>query len=310
MKHPRVLAGILYTIENEYEDCIKALSNQQNACVEYFILNNLPKKVAHDTLYKNFEDRCDDFDFFVKVDADMVIENEDLFFQVSKLFKQHLQIKMITVPVWDFFSGRLINGMHFFRNDVRWNRTELEQVFTDDAPVPKKEIFQARNLAPAALHCPDPSPFQAFHYGMHKAIKLVSALDKKTERKLQRHFHFRNILYLEDRFKKTKDQRILLSLAGVSSVLAGDLKLFHINYNDPYAKNYFEKEIRGLRNEEIYKGFCNKLRDLILTNGLLLTYTKLNIMNFTKYDQIKQSLKQWIKNHLLKKKIKITNKSL
>lgn len=308
MKHPKVLAGILYTIENEFEDCKNAIANQQNAHVQYFVLNNLPKKVAHDTLFKTFEAHYEDYDFFVKVDADMVIENGNLFFQVSKLFKQHSKIKMITVPVWDFFSGRLINGMHFFRNNVKWNRTADEQVFTDDAPVLKIEILQAPDLAPAALHCSDPSAFQAFHYGMHKAIKLLTALDKKNERKSQRFFHFRNILNLQGRFKRTEDQRILFSLAGVSSVLSGDLKLPHINYNNPYAKDYFEREIESMRNEEIYKLFIHRLRKLIFTKGLLLTYTKLKVIDIIKLDKMKQSVKRWMKNYFyFNKKEKIYN---
>src|SRR5690554_2572309 len=119
----RVLAGIMYTIENELSKCLESVINQTNVKVDYFLIDNLPEKEAHDLLYSTFMERHNNYDFFVKVDADMIIRENNLCFSIGKIFSQQ-SYNMISVPVYVFFTKRYLNGMHFFRNNTKWQRFE------------------------------------------------------------------------------------------------------------------------------------------------------------------------------------------
>jgi hypothetical protein len=69
----KVLVGTLVTIENELSDCIAKVAAQTGITVEHFFIRDLADVDAHWTMYKTFMERAAHFDFFVKVDADMVI---------------------------------------------------------------------------------------------------------------------------------------------------------------------------------------------------------------------------------------------
>ena len=83
----RILVGTLYTIENEFDECVASINRQSHSDFEHFILENLPNKHAHDTLYRTFMERSGDFVLLIKVDADMVIEDEDLFAKIVDKFR-------------------------------------------------------------------------------------------------------------------------------------------------------------------------------------------------------------------------------
>ena len=125
--------------------------------------------------------RASEFDYFAKVDADMVILRPTLFDEFHALFLAHPELKMLTAPVWDYFTDQLIIGLHAFRSTVRWLLTD-EVVFVDDPPVPitQRDIFP--ELGPAAVHCPEPSVFQSFYFGVHKGLKALAALDDLPRR--------------------------------------------------------------------------------------------------------------------------------
>jgi hypothetical protein len=80
----RILAGTLYTIENEFEDCCRSIRNQTYKNYDHLVIRNLPKKEAHNNLYQAFVDEADRYDLLVKIDADMVLCDENLFERIVK----------------------------------------------------------------------------------------------------------------------------------------------------------------------------------------------------------------------------------
>ena len=61
----RILIGILHTIENEFPQCIEAIKNQTYQNFDYFVVENIPNKEAHDTLYRRFMDSADNYELFI-----------------------------------------------------------------------------------------------------------------------------------------------------------------------------------------------------------------------------------------------------
>ena len=131
----RILVGTLYSIENEFEECLEGIRQQTYRDFEHFVIQGLPKREAHDALYGTFMTRANEFGLFMKVDADMVITNRDLFARIVDTFRQSPNTDVFTIEVYDFFTNRLIDGMHTFRSTVRWQKRE-NAIFTDRHSIP------------------------------------------------------------------------------------------------------------------------------------------------------------------------------
>lgn len=235
----KIFVGTLKTIENEFEECVAAIERQTYQNFEHFVFEDLPNKEAHDTLYRSFMERADEFDLMVKVDADMVIENEVLFEGIVERFEEHPRLQDLEIAVHDFFSDRLIWGMHAYRDTMEWKRGD-ENLFVDRAEVPDEAHIQDdEDLAPAAIHCKSPSPFQAFHYGVHKALKMIQPGRWPKNRSHVR-FHWKNIQQTRDHFRRTGDRRLGYAVLGAEVGLREDITPEHISYSEPYLRRRFD----------------------------------------------------------------------
>lgn len=256
----RLFIGTLYTVENEFEECVASIKKQTHQNYEHFVFKKLPNKEAHDTLYRTFMDRSDEFDLMIKVDADMVIEDEKLFAKIVKKFQANKKLKDLEIAVFDFFSNQLIRGMHAYRNTVKWQQNE-EDLFVDSCPVGPGELIQDdTELAPAALHCKNPSPFQAFHYGVQKALKIVQPGRKRVNHIYTR-YHWKNIERTRQNFLNTKDIRLGFAVLGAELAFMGGIHPKHISYSEPYLKNVF-KEYSSLNTHQLEE----KIRKISLKN--------------------------------------------
>jgi len=237
----RILVGVLYSGENEFAECLAALQRQSYRDFEYFIVTGLPKREAHDRLYGIFMARAKEFDIFVKVDADMVIEDRDLFAKLVDRFWQNPNMDQLTIAVHDFFTDRLIEGMHAYRSSVRWPKRDSD-VFTDRHPVPRdRQVIDYDDLAPAAIHCKNPSPFQAFHFGLHRALKILTYLQLSRGQPSNLQFHLNNNELVWHHFLRTGDVRLGFAALGAELALRGDFNVAHISYTNPYAQGIFQR---------------------------------------------------------------------
>ena len=123
----RILVGTLYTIENEFEECVSSIRRQTYPNFKHIVIKNLPLKEAHDTLYQTFVDRSDEFDLLIKVDADMVVPDEEFFTKIVSKFRQNEWLELLQVHCYDYFSDRLIAGLNTYRNSMRWEKPRSPQ---------------------------------------------------------------------------------------------------------------------------------------------------------------------------------------
>ena len=247
----KILVGILHTIENEFEECLSSLNQQTYQNYEYFVLHNLPDRQAHDELYLMFMDNNDRFDLFIKLDADMVIIKKDLFKNIVEVFKENPDIDLFTIYVHDFYTDRIISGLHTFRHTVRW---EIRQnnVFTDDHLIPSWKTLQDKNkLAPAAYQCKNPSPYQAFHTGMHRGIKIRQAYRNLFKRFSWYIGHVDNVKLCWENFCRKRDIRLGYASLGAELAIKGDFCAEHINYTNSYSKEIFKNKYSKLTPKQI-----------------------------------------------------------
>jgi hypothetical protein len=129
--------------------------------------------------------------------------------------------------------------MHAYRNTVEWG-TNDENLFVDRAQIPSdRHMCDEEDLAPAAIHCKNPSPFQAFHYGVHKALKMIQPGRWPKDASHVR-FHWRNIQETRDHFQRTGDRRLGFAVLGAELALREDFRPEHVNYNNPHLQRQFQ----------------------------------------------------------------------
>ena len=253
----RIYVGTLYTIENEFEACKASIRRQTHPNFKHFVFSGLGNVEAHAALYEDFLRKQDEFDLLVKVDADMVLADDHLFEAIEAIFLNK-DLSILTISVHDWFSDRLISGLNIYRKDaIVWTGQE-GGVFVDNVKIRKgRADYDRKRLAPAAYHCPDPSPFQAFHFGLHKAMKVVQPHDAARVHWRMRE-HWENIAKTEAHFEKTGDRRLALAVLASELVYSGRFKPEHLTYSHPFLKKVFA-EYENMQTEAV-RGQIGKLR--------------------------------------------------
>ena len=225
----KIFVGTLYSGENEFDDCDAAIRAQTYQNYNHFVFKHLPNKEAHKTLFQSFLDRREVYELLIKVDADMVICSEFLFENIVTRMNEDQNIDVLAIAVQDFFTGQLINGMNIYRNNVEWD-FEKDTMFVDIPKlVPGKFFYDDAELAPAAIHCKNPSMYQAFHYGVHRGLKSIQKQHSTT--------HWAMLGMVWQNFLRTEDARIGLAVLGAELVYAGYFLEKDVDYTNPKVKN-------------------------------------------------------------------------
>lgn len=248
----RLLIGIMYTIENEFEACIEAIQMQTYQNFEYFVIKNKPNKEAHHLLYTSFMNNAESFQLFIKVDADMVLSRHTFFEEIVAFFKQNPDTDDLEIMVHDFFTGEMIFGLHIYSNRYRWEKNN-EKIFVDFSS--KKDFKRVQDkdlLAPAAYHCPDPSPLQAFHFGVHKAIKVMQKGIEKRKR-YQMLYHWENIEKTKQNYFNKRELSYGFATLGAEVALRNNFTYEQADFNDEILLNHFsESNSFGLKQIDGY----------------------------------------------------------
>lgn len=228
-----ILVGVLFSGENEFEECLSSIRVQTYIDFDLMLIENLPKFQAHSLLYNSFLDQKDKYYLLIKIDADMVLTRPELFEQIVEKFNKNPGIDVLGIAIWDFFSGGYINGLNSYRNTVSW---ELDpyNVNADVVNVDKnKYVFDQTELAPAAFHCKNPSKLQAFHFGVHRGIKIFAPKHSTS--------HWQLLEKTWKNFRNTNDARIGLAILGSELVFSGVLTKEDVDYTNPRLTDVFEK---------------------------------------------------------------------
>jgi len=239
----RIFVGTLYSGENELSGCIESVCKQTYEDHVQFFFEGLPKKEAHDEENKTFAES--DFDILVHLGADTVLTDNYFFNGLVKNFTNNDWLQQITVPLWDFFSNQVIWGINAYHN-IEWEERD-ERVFTDFMPIRKGCEVKIYHIV--GIHCPNPGWFQSFHYGAHKAMKILEA-DRRGYK--ARKEYFQDIINKTNiHYKKNNDVRLLLCVMGARFGIAKDLKSEHLDYTNPYLREQFDHIIG--RDDELHR---------------------------------------------------------
>lgn len=213
----RVLVLTLRTDENEFEQSVASLEAQTHSNWEQVVFTNLPNKEAHDALYSTIMQRSGEFDLFVKLDADMVFRDAQALAQLVGLFDSDDELDHVQSAVHDWYTDSPMMGLHAYTPRCRWSARD-EQMFVDYRPeFPGHRIDLTSAPAPFVLHGPDPSPYQAYLFGVHRANKVYQ-YDRLLIRRGEARSQWRNLERVAAHYRRSGDRRLGLLLLGAEDV--------------------------------------------------------------------------------------------
>jgi hypothetical protein len=238
-KNLKILVGTLHCIENELEACLAAIQSQTYPAHDCFVISGKPNKEANDQLYQTFMDRARDVDLFIRIDADMVLCRNTFFEEVVERFTTEPDLGHLMISLYDWMTDKSIMGMHVYRCTHRWN-LGAEAYFLDLQDGKHHIVADRDRLAPAAVHCGDPSPFQAFHFGLHKAVKFTQLARGNVDLS-HRENHWRHFKNLDRHYQRSGDRRLGLARVGFLHALANGYDSRHVDFTCPEAHSAFER---------------------------------------------------------------------
>ena len=180
-KVPKFFIGTMYSGEAEFEESRAAIAAQEGIVVEHFVLKDLPEFEAHNQLWKKWNSVKSSFDLFVKIDADTVLIGKDALLKIWHLFEANSEVTGAQILLHDYFTDSLIPGPNSFHPSVVFNDSK-DPLYPDHADSGHKLVLKGESvqfLAPIGEHCKHPAKIQAFHYGLHRALKKQTEVLKK-----------------------------------------------------------------------------------------------------------------------------------
>lgn len=170
---PKIFVGTLCSGEAEFKMACESILSQKKVDIHHKIISNLPEIQAHNLLWSSWEECKNNFDYFVKVDADTVLIDDHALHRIVELFQKNPGSTGAQILLHDYFTDSLIAGLNCFHPKVIFqqasNKLMPDRVdFNHDIVLKGASV---EHLNPIGLHCVTPHPRQAFHYGLHRKLK-------------------------------------------------------------------------------------------------------------------------------------------
>jgi glycosyl transferase family 1 len=235
---PRVMIGTMYSGENEFEASKASIGRQSYKNLEQVVISDLPNRQAHAALYERFSQS--DFDLMIKLDADMVMLDPDFVKKVVAVFNANPELTLLQMSILDYYSGGTIQGINAYRNNLNWRSENQHNLFTDKVEVSQNNrMVNWTTFNRSVIHSPHPAEFQAFHFGVHRALKIMQPQQEKYD--LDRAGE--QIVYLErtwQHYQTRKEKNLLFACLGSELAMSGSFETSHLDYTNPHLRKEFE----------------------------------------------------------------------
>lgn len=237
----QILVLTLHSGENEYCQCVLSVKQQVGVYVEHKVFSGLSNVEAHTALYSEIMKLSNKFDVFIKIDADMVLNRESALLEVASHFEKYPSLDHLVCLVNDHYTGSPIFGVHAFSSRVHWEPNLHDKLFVDQGPSFRGLQHVAPNSIPIFIeHAPNPSSFQAFHFGYHRALKAYQP-DRKQKSYHRMVDQANTLLKLEVNYWKTKSRNLGLAVIASEMVSKGYLVGKSGDKLDAEVEKYFQK---------------------------------------------------------------------
>jgi hypothetical protein len=248
------LIGVLYSGEPDYHHCLRSISSQKNITHDAFQIKWKSKIDAHNELYQTFMQHKENYKYFLKLDADMVMNSSGFLDRIDKVFSAQPDLLRVTTPVYDYFTDDLICGCHAWRSSHTWAPRQCATFTDDDSPIPKSCRLTLSGLhegRPEVLHCAHSDDFFSFHFGLHRGVKARSLLRQPIARCGNLVNNMKMWTKMNKAQQKHKDTRRTFACCGYLMGIAGDADERNISYTSPHSKELFHSIKNSVQSESI-----------------------------------------------------------
>jgi len=181
----------MYSQEGEFDECVKRVRQQVDVDVTHFVIAGYNEQEAHNALWDEWNKCKNDHDLFVKVDADTILMKYNTLSCIAELFKANPRITGLQAPLFDYMTDAHINGLNVFSPKVTFRQTQ-DGLYCDrgvdiDHDIVLREAELPQSLRPAGTHCAHCTDRQAFHFGLHRALKNQQAIIFKVTQAWMKH---------------------------------------------------------------------------------------------------------------------------
>lgn len=231
---PSVMVLTLHAGEQEFEAGCAALESQSHRNREQRVFRGMGNHAGHRALYRCIMDCRATHDLFIKLDADMVMADRYVIGRIIGFFRRQPALDHLVVGCADYMTGETILGVHCFSNRVSWSDTGMG-LFNDPEPdYPGQRRVLAAPETVFFHHAPNPDSLQAFHFGAHRALKLVQR-DLPIGGKVVAGYEtqWRALAGLWRQYRRHGDRRHALALVAADMVIGGRLGEGAHDYADP-----------------------------------------------------------------------------
>jgi hypothetical protein len=229
----RVFIGTLECGENQFQQCCSVIYQQIDINFEHFVVSGLPEKDAHEALFSRWNEVKNDYDLFLKVDADTELSSKEVVKTYVDLFSSNENLTGVQAWLHDHMTDDLIFGLTCVKNTVTV-ATRVDKLYCDKVDSNHKIVLRGNDLPeklrPAGYHCKNSSDIQAFHYGYHRGKKNQHSIRDRVFKAWKR--------------DECRDRARALALIGFQMSSLSDA----LNYND---KEFQQLYFRALKDYDL-----------------------------------------------------------
>lgn len=233
------MIGTLHSGEAEFEKCKRSVQAQTYKNYEHVFFEGLPEKEAVPAVLNHF--LASDSDILVRLDADTVLTDKDFIARVVDIFSSRPDTYLLQMAIHDFFSNDVMQGINAYRQNMPLKKNAKDALFPDRTGIkPDQRLVTWTEFADSAVHCPDPAPFQSYHFGVHRGMKVIQHNQPKFDAGNAQ----QQMIYLEktyENFKASQDSRLGFASLGFEQALTQPFELNHLNYANTYLKRRFSQ---------------------------------------------------------------------
>jgi hypothetical protein len=230
---PNVLVLTLFSGEAEFDRCRSSLAQQDYSSWEQRVIENLPNTEAHARLYETVMAESGKFGLFFKLDADMVLADNDVLSDLVRVFEERPDLDHLVVAVSDWMTDSRMIGAHLFSDRVRWQRHEETLYVDPDPDFPGRKLVVSDPPRDLIVHAGDPTPLQAFHFGAHRALQASQVYRKlRDARPHNARIQWQYLDRVWDHYVRSGDRRLGLALLAADMVFRKELPATVNEYSD------------------------------------------------------------------------------
>ena len=171
----------------------KKLKQQKNVIIDQHVIRNLSLADANSEIYSILVNTSVEYDFVIKLDADMCPKSHYSIFEACKIANE-IGKPRLTLPVVDLYTKSPIFGIHFISNQVPYSRYKKNII-------PKNDQWIKEIEGTSILH----SKYTLFYHGLLPSEEQIFRFGYQRGRKLKdadfNHAHWQTAQLIHKNFK-------------------------------------------------------------------------------------------------------------